>query len=96
MEKLTPEGGTHRRGFYTGLHQSVKQQYKKSLLWTQLERGLTMIVGILHPAPAFESPTKVKLYNPEVEQQTARVVKESPAFRSKGASVRTCWIMMLT
>lgn len=73
----TPDGGTHRRGFYAGLWRAVKSVYRQSLTWAELEPGLTMIVSILHPAPAFESPTKVKLLNSEVEPHTARVVKEA-------------------
>mgnify|MGYP003344914097 CR=1 FL=1 len=39
--------------------------------------GLTSIVSVKHPAPQFESQTKVKLMNPEVQTYVTQVVGET-------------------
>lgn len=39
--------------------------------------GLTAIVSVKHPGPQFESQTKVKLINPEVQTYTTQVVGDA-------------------
>jgi DNA gyrase subunit B len=39
--------------------------------------GLTAIVSVKHPDPQFESQTKVKLMNPEVQTYVTQVVGEA-------------------
>ncbi len=77
----TVDGGTHLSGFRTALTRSLNNYGKKANLFKDLtptgedfREGLTAIVAIRHPEPKFESQTKVKLNNTEVEGLVNSVV----------------------
>lgn len=70
-----PAGGTHLSGFRAGLTKAINAYGKKEghfkpdldVRGEDFREGLTAVVSIGHPDPVFESQTKVKLNNPEVE-----------------------------
>ncbi|MCS7021168.1 MAG: DNA gyrase subunit B [Gemmataceae bacterium] len=72
---FNPGGGTHLSGFRAGLTRAISTYGKKEGLFKpdlelrgeDFRTGLTAIVSISHPDPVFESQTKIKLNNPEVE-----------------------------
>jgi DNA gyrase subunit B len=80
-----PDGGTHRSGFRAGLTRAVTAYGKKEnhfkesieLRGDDFREGLAAVVSIGHPDPSFESQTKVKLTNPEVEGVVSSVVYEA-------------------
>jgi DNA gyrase subunit B len=81
----TIEGGTHLTGFRTALTRTLNQYGKtatstksKDLTITgdDFKEGLTAIISVHVPDPQFESQTKIKLANSDVEGITARVVSE--------------------
>ena len=81
----TIEGGTHLTGFRTALTRTLNQYGKtatpaktKDLTITgeDFKEGLTAIISVHVPDPQFESQTKIKLANSDVEGITARVVNE--------------------
>ncbi len=72
----TTEGGTHLSGFKTALTRVFNQYARKSgqlkekdpnLSGDDVREGLTGIVSVKVTQPQFESQTKIKLNNPEVE-----------------------------
>lgn len=79
-----PDGGTHLSGFRAGLTRAVtsyarKEGYFKEgleLKGEDFREGVTAVISVSHPDPLFESQTKVKLNNPEVEGLVASVVYE--------------------
>ena len=81
----TIEGGTHLTGFRAALTRTLNQYGKtttsakaKDLIITgeDFKEGLTAIISVHVPDPQFESQTKIKLANSDVEGITARVVSE--------------------
>ncbi len=81
----TIEGGTHLTGFRIALTRTLNQYAKsaasaktKDLTITgeDFKEGLTAIISVHVPDPQFESQTKIKLTNSDVEGITARVVSE--------------------
>jgi DNA gyrase subunit B len=81
----TPDGGTHQTGLRTALTRVINNYARKAGLLKEKDpnftgrhtlEGLTAIVSIKHPNPQFESQTKVKLMNPEVNSAVAQVVSE--------------------
>ena len=79
----TSEGGTHLTGFRTALTRTLNQYGKTSAKTKDLtitgedfKEGLTAIISVHLPDPQFESQTKIKLTNSEVEGITTRVVNE--------------------
>jgi DNA gyrase subunit B len=80
-------GGTHLSGFRAALTRSLnaygsKENYFKNNLQPigeDFREGLTAIVSIQVPEPQFESQTKVRLNNPEVEGIVTSVVNEQLA-----------------
>jgi DNA gyrase subunit B len=81
----TIEGGTHLTGFRTALTRTLNLYAKtaapsktKDLTITgeDFKEGLTAIVSVRVPDPQFESQTKIKLTNSDVEGIVARVVNE--------------------
>jgi len=79
-----PDGGTHLSGFRGGLTRSVTVYGKKNNFFKEglevkgedFREGLTAVISISHPDPSFESQTKVKLTNPDVEGLVGSVVYE--------------------
>ena len=82
----TIDGGTHLTGLRTALTRVINDYARKSGLLKEADpnfsgddtrEGLTAIVSIKHPDPQFESQTKVKLMNPEVQTYVTQVIGES-------------------
>jgi DNA gyrase subunit B len=77
-------GGTHLSGFRAGLTKAINTYGKKEghfkpeleVRGDDFRSGLTAVVSISHPDPVFDSQTKVKLNNPEVEGIVNSVVYE--------------------
>ena len=82
----TVDGGTHLTGLRSSLTRVVNDYARKNGLIKDADpnfsgddtrEGLTAIVSVKHPDPQFESQTKVKLMNPEVQTYVTQVVGES-------------------
>ncbi len=82
----TIDGGTHLTGLRAAITRSINDYARKAGLLKDSEpnfsgddtrEGLTGIVSIKHPDPQFESQTKVKLMNPEVQTHVQSVVLET-------------------
>lgn len=82
----TIDGGTHLTGLRTAVTRVINDYARRSGLLKESDpnftgddtrEGLTGIISIKHPDPQFESQTKVKLMNPEVQTYTAQVVAEA-------------------
>ncbi len=77
-------GGTHLSGFRSGITRGINTYGKKEgyfkegleLRGDDFREGLTAVISIGHPDPLFESQTKVKLNNPEVEGIVGSAVYE--------------------
>jgi len=81
----TVDGGTHLTGLRSALTRVINDFARKNNLLKDSDpnfsgddtrEGLTAIVSIKHPDPQFESQTKVKLMNPEVQTYVQQVVVE--------------------
>ncbi|GAB4518911.1 MAG: hypothetical protein OHK0046_27170 [Anaerolineae bacterium] len=82
----TPDGGTHLTGLRSAVTSVINRYARKANMLKEKEanfsgndtmEGLTAIVSIKHPDPSFESQTKVKLLNPEVQGAVSQVVAEA-------------------
>ena len=82
----TIDGGTHLTGLRASLTRVVNDYARKNGLLKDADpnfsgddtrEGLTAIVSVKHPDPQFESQTKVKLMNPEVQTYVTQVVGEA-------------------
>jgi DNA gyrase subunit B len=82
----TIDGGTHLTGLRTAVTRTLNDYARKSKLLKDNEanftgddtkEGLTAIVSVKLPEPQFESQTKVKLMNPEVQTYVQQVVSEA-------------------
>jgi DNA gyrase subunit B len=82
----TIDGGTHLTGLRAALTRTINDYARRSGLLKEADpnftgddtrEGLTAIVSVKHPDPQFESQTKVKLMNPEVQTLTQQVVGEA-------------------
>src|SRR6516164_951485 len=71
-----PDGGTHLTGFRTALTRAINQYAKQnsllkekdpSLSGDDVREGLTAVLSVKLPNPRFESQTKVKLVNTEID-----------------------------
>src|SRR5438132_3934039 len=80
-----PDGGTHLTGFRTALTKAVNQYAKSNNLMKEkdppisgddVREGLTAVLSIKLPNPRFESQTKVKLVNTEIDGIVNSVVYE--------------------
>ncbi|NLN69386.1 MAG: DNA topoisomerase (ATP-hydrolyzing) subunit B [Chloroflexi bacterium] len=81
----TIDGGTHLTGLRIALTRSINDFARKNNLLKDSDtnfsgedtrEGLTAIVSIKHPDPQFESQTKVKLMNAEVQTYVQQVVSD--------------------
>ncbi len=82
----TIDGGTHLTGLRSAVTRTINDYARKSGLLKESDgnfsgddtrEGLTAIVSIKHPDPQFESQTKVKLMNPEVQTLAQQVIGEA-------------------
>lgn len=82
----TIDGGTHMTGLRTAITRVINDYARKNNLLKDADpnftgddtrEGMTAIVSIKHPDPQFESQTKVKLMNPEVQTYVQQVVGEA-------------------
>lgn len=82
----TPDGGTHLTGLRSAITSVLNRYARKIGALKEKEanfsgndtlEGLTAIVSIKHPDPQFESQTKVKLLNPEVQGAVSQVVSDA-------------------
>jgi DNA gyrase subunit B len=82
----TIDGGTHLTGLRSALTRVINDYARKAGLLKDADpnfsgddtrEGLTAIVSVKHPDPQFESQTKVKLMNPEVQTSVQQIVGEA-------------------
>ena len=82
----TIDGGTHLTGLRTATTRAINDYARRSGLLKEadtnfngddIREGMTAIVSIKHPDPQFESQTKVKLMNPEVQTYVQQVAAEA-------------------
>ncbi|HEY9152747.1 MAG TPA: DNA topoisomerase (ATP-hydrolyzing) subunit B [Anaerolineales bacterium] len=82
----TIDGWTHLTGLRSAVTRVVNDYARKNGLLKDADpnfsgddtrEGLTAIVSVKHPEPQFESQTKVKLMNPEVQTYVQQIVGES-------------------
>lgn len=82
----TIDGGTHLTGLRSALTRTINDYARKNSLLKDgdpnfsgddTREGLTAIVSVKVPEPQFESQTKVKLMNPEVQTHVQAVVNEN-------------------
>jgi len=82
----TIDGGTHLTGLRAAVTRTINDYARRSGLLKDSDpnfsgddtrEGLTAIVSIKHPEPQFESQTKVKLMNPEVQTFAQQVIGEA-------------------
>src|SRR5438067_5558209 len=80
-----PDGGTHMSGFRSALTKSINQYARSNNLLKEkdaaisgddVREGLIAVVSIKLPNPRFESQTKVKLVNTEIEGIVNSIVYE--------------------
>lgn len=79
----TIDGGTHLTGLRAAVTRTINDYARRSGMLKEADpnfsgddtrEGLTAIISIKHPDPQFESQTKVKLMNPEVQTLAQQVV----------------------
>jgi DNA gyrase subunit B len=79
----TIDGGTHLTGLRGAVTRTINDYARHSGLLKEADpnfsgddtrEGLTAIISIKHPDPQFESQTKVKLMNPEVQTLAQQVI----------------------
>jgi len=82
----TIDGGTHLTGMRTAITRVINDYARKTGLLKEADpnfngddtrEGMTAIISIKHPDPQFESQTKVKLMNPEVQTYVQQVVGDA-------------------
>jgi len=82
----TIDGGTHLTGLRAAVTRTINDYARRSGLLKDSDpnftgddtrEGLTAIISIKHPDPQFESQTKVKLMNPEVQSLAQQVIGET-------------------
>jgi DNA gyrase subunit B len=85
----TIDGGSHLTGLRNAVTRTINDYARRGGLLKDADpnftgddtrEGLTAIISVKHPDPQFESQTKVKLMNPEVQTLAQQVIGE--AFRS--------------
>jgi DNA gyrase subunit B len=82
----TPDGGSHQAGLRAAITRTINNYARKAGLLKEKDpnfssndtlEGLTAIVSVKHPSPQFESQTKVKLMNPEVQGAVSQVTSDA-------------------
>ena len=82
----TMDGGTHLTGLRAAVTRTINDYARRSGLLKEADpnftgddtrEGLTAIISVKHPDPQFESQTKVKLMNPEVQTLAQQVIGEA-------------------
>jgi DNA gyrase subunit B len=82
----TIDGGTHLTGFRSAITRVLNDYARRNSLikdndpnftGDDTREGMTALISIKHPDPQFESQTKVKLMNPEVQTIATQVVGEA-------------------
>ena len=82
----TIDGGTHMTGFRSAVTRVLNDYARRNSLikdndpnftGDDTREGMTAIISIKHPDPQFESQTKVKLMNAEVQTQVTQIVGEA-------------------
>jgi DNA gyrase subunit B len=82
----TPDGGSHQAGLRAAITRTINNHARKLGLLKDKDpnfssndtlEGLTAIVSVKHPNPQFESQTKVKLMNPEVQSVVSQVASDA-------------------
>ncbi len=82
----TVDGGTHLTGLRTAITRTLNDYARKhgflkdsdpNFTGDDTREGLTAVVSVKHPDPQFESQTKVKLMNPEVQTYVQQVTSEA-------------------
>ena len=82
----TPDGGTHLSGMRSALTRAINYQARKNGYLKEKDNnfssedtkeGVTAVVSVKHPDPQFESQTKVKLMNAEVNGIVSSVVYDA-------------------
>ena len=82
----TPDGGSHQVGLRTAITRTINNYARKAGLLKEKDpnfssndtlEGLTAIVSVKHPDPQFESQTKVKLMNPEVQGAVSQATSDA-------------------
>jgi DNA gyrase subunit B len=82
----TIDGGTHMTGLRAAITRVINDYARRTNLLKDADpnfagddtrEGMTAIVSIKHPDPQFESQTKVKLMNPEVQTYVQQVVGDN-------------------
>ena len=90
-----PGGGTHLSGFRTAITRALSGYGKKQEMFKNVEpigedfrEGITAVVSVQVPEPQFESQTKIRLNNPEVESSIVSrcVIYGVPHHVSRGES----------
>ena len=78
-----PDGGTHSTGFRTALTRAINQYARSNSLLKEkdpaitgddVREGLICVLSVKLPNPRFESQTKVKLVNTEIEGVVSSIV----------------------
>ena len=82
----TIDGGTHLTGLRAAVTRTINDYARRSGLLKDADQnftgddtreGLTAIISVKHPDPQFESQTKVKLMNPEVQTMAQQIIGEA-------------------
>lgn len=82
----TVDGGTHLTGLRAAITRTINDYSRRNNLLKDSDpnftgddtrEGLTAIISVKHPDPQFESQTKVKLMNPEVQTYAQQVVSDA-------------------
>ena len=82
----TVDGGTHLTGLRAAITRTINDYARRAGLLKEddpnftgddTREGLTAIISVKHPDPQFESQTKVKLMNPEVQTMAQQVIGEA-------------------
>ncbi len=82
----TPDGGSHQAGLRAAITRTINLYARKAGMLKEKDlnfssndtlEGLTAIVSIKHPDPQFESQTKVKLMNPEVQAVVSQATSDA-------------------